>query len=251
MGTIATFQTTKGTKTWQVSPSRIVDLDGFSTSFELNAESNKAVEGSPLSNQRGLKKKPLSFSSNIVDAAGVNVRSEFESWESWIGLAGIIKIGGKRFGASTKWLLTAVKASNVLIDSSGRWRKMTIGFTFEESDGTDGAGEVAAAVNKARSAAEVTAKAEDKAAKKPANTAVQQAQKTPAASSAIALNDVVQFTGGPHYISSTATSYKVQPKAGPAKVTAMAKGARHPYHVIHTDSSSTVYGWVDASQIHK
>lgn len=251
MGTIATFTTPKGTKTWRVSPSKIIDLINLTTSFELNAESNTAVEGSPLSNQRGMKKKPLTFSSNLVDAAGVNVRSEFESWESWVGQSGVIKFGGTRFGAKD-WLLTAVKASSVLIDSSGRWRKMTITFTFEESDSvTSGAADVAEAISKARSAAEVTASTEDKAAKKATNTALQSSTKTPAASSEIVLGDVVQFTGGPHYISSTATSYKVQPKAGPAKVTALAKGAVHPYHVIHTDSSSTVYGWVDASQITK
>lgn len=38
-------------------------------------------------------------------------------------------------------------------------------------------------------------------------------------------------------------------KAGPAKVTAIASGAKHPYHLVHTDSTSTVYGWVDASTI--
>ena len=27
------------------------------------------------------------------------------------------------------------------------------------------------------------------------------------------------------------------------------KNAKHPYHIIHTDKQSTVYGWVDASQI--
>ena len=55
MAITATFKTKEGTKTWQVSPSYIMDFDGFSTSYELNAESNTAVEGSPLSNQRGMK----------------------------------------------------------------------------------------------------------------------------------------------------------------------------------------------------
>lgn len=41
------------------------------------------------------------------------------------------------------------------------------------------------------------------------------------------------------------------PKAGPAKITIIAKGAPHPYHVIHTDSQSTVYGWVDGSNLSK
>lgn len=65
------------------------------------------------------------------------------------------------------------------------------------------------------------------------------------------VGDKVQFSGGPQYVASTATSPTNSPKAGPAKITAIAKSknAKHPYHIIHTDKQSTVYGWVDASQI--
>ena len=60
------------------------------------------------------------------------------------------------------------------------------------------------------------------------------------------VGDVVQFKGGPHYVSSSAGSPAGNPKAGPAQITIIAKGAKHPYHLIHTDSSSWVYGWVDS-----
>ena len=36
---------------------------------------------------------------------------------------------------------------------------------------------------------------------------------------------------------------------GQAKVTAVATAGKHPYHLVHTDSTSTVYGWVDAAAI--
>ena len=65
------------------------------------------------------------------------------------------------------------------------------------------------------------------------------------------VGDIVQFLGGPHYIASTASSPTNSPKAGPAKITIIAKGSPHPYHVIHTDSQSTVYGWVDGSNLSK
>ena len=248
MAITATFKTKEGTKTWQVSPSYIMDFDGFSTAYELNAESNKAVEGSPLSNQRGMKKKTLSFSSNLVAALNIDVRKEFESWEAWIGLTGTLKIGGTKFGPN--WLLTSVKPTDVKIDDSGRFRSMKLTYSFEENEDVTDA-EILASVNSARSAVCVTATTSQKSDKKATNNAVANAPKTAAASSEIALGDVVQFKGGPHYVSSTATSYQASPKAGPAKVTAIAKSARHPYHVIHTDKTSTVYGWVDASQISK
>ena len=65
------------------------------------------------------------------------------------------------------------------------------------------------------------------------------------------VGDIVQFLGGPHYIASTASSPTNSPKEGPAKITIIAKGAPHQYHVIHTDSQSTVYGWVDGSNLSK
>lgn len=60
------------------------------------------------------------------------------------------------------------------------------------------------------------------------------------------VGDVVQFNGGYHYVSSTASNPTGSKcAAGPAKITLQAKGAKHPWHLIHTDSKSRVYGWVD------
>lgn len=67
----------------------------------------------------------------------------------------------------------------------------------------------------------------------------------------ITVGDIVQFNGGPHYLNANATSDRGHPAAGPARVTAMARNARHPYHIIHTDSQSIVYGWVDADSVTK
>lgn len=66
------------------------------------------------------------------------------------------------------------------------------------------------------------------------------------------VGDTVQFNGGYHYISSTATSPTGSKcSAGSAKITLIASGAAHPYHLIHTDSQSRVYGWVDADTFTK
>ena len=71
---------------------------------------------------------------------------------------------------------------------------------------------------------------------------------TPATSSAIKVGDVVQFTGGKHYSVADGSIGSVA-AAGPAKVTMIVPGAKHPYHLIHTDKTSLVYGWVDAADI--
>ena len=60
---------------------------------------------------------------------------------------------------------------------------------------------------------------------------------------------VVAFTGNLHYTSANAANGKPC-KPGPAKVTQIVKGAKHPYQLIREiGGGSTVYGWVDAADI--
>ncbi len=62
------------------------------------------------------------------------------------------------------------------------------------------------------------------------------------------VGDVVQFSGGKHYVSSNGSlGYKAKP--GPAKITRYHPGRKHPYHLIHTDKTSNVYGWVDEDTV--
>lgn len=64
----------------------------------------------------------------------------------------------------------------------------------------------------------------------------------------INIADVVQFSGGLHYPSANGTK-GIKAKPGIAKVTAVSKGAKHPYHIVHADKGSNVYGWVDAAAV--
>lgn len=65
----------------------------------------------------------------------------------------------------------------------------------------------------------------------------------------ISVGSVVEFVGSAHYASSNSV-VSVPCKPGKAKVTAISKGAKHPYHLRRVDGSkSTVYGWVNAVDI--
>lgn len=61
--------------------------------------------------------------------------------------------------------------------------------------------------------------------------------------------DIVNFNGGMHYESSHAGAKGYSAKAGPAKITlgpdSAGNGGAHPWHLVHTDDTSNVYGWVD------
>lgn len=72
---------------------------------------------------------------------------------------------------------------------------------------------------------------------------------TTPATLAFAVGDVVRFTGNTHYTNAAAASGAAC-KPGTAKVTALAKGAKHPYHLIkQPGGGSTVYGWVNAADV--
>lgn len=60
------------------------------------------------------------------------------------------------------------------------------------------------------------------------------------------VGDIVNFHGGIHYFSSYPGAKGYSASAGPAKITAKnGSGKAHPWQLIHTDSASNVYGWVD------
>ena len=65
-----------------------------------------------------------------------------------------------------------------------------------------------------------------------------------------AVGDTVSFSGGSHFVSSDAKSPVGGIRtAGRAKLTKIAAGAAHPYHLIGT--TSNVYGWVDTATVSK
>ena len=63
------------------------------------------------------------------------------------------------------------------------------------------------------------------------------------------VGDIVNFHGGTHYYSSYPGARGYSAKAGKAKITkdpnCKGNGHAHPWHLIHVDSASNVYGWVD------
>ena len=65
---------------------------------------------------------------------------------------------------------------------------------------------------------------------------------------ALKVGDIVEFTGSRHYANST-TPNGSRCKPGRARVTGLAIGTAHPYHLVRESGGCTVYGWVDAADI--
>lgn len=84
------------------------------------------------------------------------------------------------------------------------------------------------------------------AASKPKAQVEKQRPADPPAQKSYKVGDIVNFHGGTHYYSSYPGAKGYSARAGKAKITiANGSGKAHPWHLIHTDSGSNVYGWVD------
>lgn len=60
------------------------------------------------------------------------------------------------------------------------------------------------------------------------------------------VGDIVNFHGGTHYYTSYPGAKGYPARAGRARITVKnGSGKAHPWHLIHVDGSSNVYGWVD------
>lgn len=60
------------------------------------------------------------------------------------------------------------------------------------------------------------------------------------------VGDIVNFHGGIHYVSSYPDARGYSARAGKAKITIKnGSGKAHPWHLIHVDGNSNVYGWVN------
>lgn len=171
-------------KTFEVSTRRITALTGISTGLALETETNDDADGSAATNVRGYALRTLPISVKYGVAAGTpDVRGEYESWEALVGAYAPFYLAGRRLGAK-KYLLSQVKASDIVMSNSGRWLECSISITLEEyadeaakskatttkekSSGTKQASAIQTRVNayKAKSAKDVGPSTSDKAAHK-------------------------------------------------------------------------------------
>ena len=79
-------------------------------------------------------------------------------------------------------------------------------------------------------------------------SAAVEGEKAQAKSAPVKVGDVLYFSGTRHYTASTSDQgYSTRPGWG--KVTQINLKGKHPYHLIHTDGGTNLYGWVDAADV--
>ena len=171
-----------GTKTWAVSPKKVLALEGLTFAYTQAADNNSSTEEKKTTNERGMDLFSLSFSTVLHSGAGVDVRDEIESWKKLVTQVDYLYLGGKKLGP--KLQLRKVSVSNVKIDDLGRMRLATLSFEFKEYDPDT------TNVKVSTSALSVKASAESKSQKKPDNVQIEQLQEKP-----ITIGTYVQVVG--------------------------------------------------------
>lgn len=156
-----------GSKSWTISSQKVLALEGLTFSFEQIADNNTSTEEKKTTNERGTELFPLSFTTVLHSGAGVDVRTEIESWQSLVTKVNYFYLGDKRLGPMLQ--LRKVDVSNVKLDNLGRMRLATLSFEFKEYDNDT------SSVKVDWSALNVCADTESKAVKKETNESVQKA----------------------------------------------------------------------------
>lgn len=171
-----------GSKTWAVSTSKVLALEGLSFSYTQVADNNTSTEEKKTTNERGTELFPLSFTTVLHSGAGVDVRAEIESWKAQVTKVNYFYLNGKKLGP--KLQLRKVNVDNVTLDNLGRMRLATLSFEFKEYDPDT------TSVKVGTSALNVKASTSEKAQKKTTNTAAKKAE-----TKTIKVGDYVKPTG--------------------------------------------------------
>lgn len=118
-------------KTFECNSKTINLIDGLTTSFEINEETTTDKNGKSQTVKKGLKPQSVSFTINPVYAAGVNPRSEFESYKSLIGKTARLYVGSKAFGPYL--MLKSASLSDSKLTNTGAMLSCKISLSFEQS----------------------------------------------------------------------------------------------------------------------
>ena len=121
-----------GSKVFKVSPSKVLPIEGLTTTVSVKSETQNDTSGTNKSNSKGLELQPVEFSATYLRALGVDPLAELNSWNALVGKTNPLYIGGKKFGPD-KLTLKKVTASDILLSTSdGKMLRCTLKFSFEQ-----------------------------------------------------------------------------------------------------------------------
>lgn len=101
-----------------VSPTRVIPLSEFKTSYTLKSDSGTDTSGSEAVNQKGKELQPVSFTIVYAKATGNDPLARLKEWAGLVGESYPLYLGGERFGPQ-KMTLKQVDLSECLLGNDG------------------------------------------------------------------------------------------------------------------------------------
>lgn len=227
-----------GSVVFEISNTKILTFDNLERSGSASIQTHSGHNKRSLAEFTGVEAQKLSLDIVLSEYFGVKpVKTQKELIEYCNkGTALELTINNGKIGTN-RWLISDWKSKYETFGNTGAVRTITMSITLVEYLKQSKTTKKKSATTKKTTITKSSSK----------KTTTTTAKKGSTSSSTKKVGDVVSFKGGYHYVSSDASSHSGKCAAGPAKIYAIAKGAKHPYCLIHTNSKSTVYGWVDAS----
>lgn len=220
---------------FKVSDKVVETFNGFERSGSAAIQTHAVHNGRALAEFTGVGNEKISFQLTLSAYLGVSPRTELSKLIRHCRSGKILKLVlGRKVVGAYRWVISSWKAEYETFFGNGQVSQIVVSVTLQEY--------LKQPKSKKKKASTVKKSTKDTSTTKKSTTAA-------TSTTTKKIGTTVQFKGGYQYVNSEAKNHAGKCAAGPARITAIAKNAKHPYHLIHTDKKSTVYGWVDASSI--
>lgn len=114
-----------------VSPTKVIPLSEFKTSYTLKQESGTDSSGAETIIQKGRELQPVSFTIIYAKATGNDPLARVNEWAGLIGESYPLYLGGKRFGPK-KMILKQVDLSECLLGNDGSMIQAKVAISLVE-----------------------------------------------------------------------------------------------------------------------
>lgn len=114
-----------------ISPTKVIPLSEFKTSYTLKEDSGTDTSGSEAIIQKGMELQPVSFTIVYAKATGNDPLARLNEWAGLIGESYPLYLCGKRFGPK-KMILKHVDLSECLLGNDGSMIQAKVAISLVE-----------------------------------------------------------------------------------------------------------------------
>ena len=117
---------------WEVSSKQLAYLEGLTTAYSIDTDTNADKEGKKPTEQVGKSLIEMAFNTTYrIETGTSDIKGMLKTWDSMIGKSAPLIIGNAIFGPD-KMQLQSVSVSNIELSPKGVMRAATLSFKLKE-----------------------------------------------------------------------------------------------------------------------